>query len=55
MLKGLDNWKRPICVNLMEKEAHHFELVWAVIGPSHLGHFEDHGLRTSSVQLHVSK
>lgn len=43
MLKSFDNWKRrPIRVTLMEKEAHHFELIWAVIGPSHLGHFEDH-------------
>lgn len=49
----------------MEKEAHYFELIWAVIGPSHLSHFEDHGLRESSgivlkkkkssVQQHVSK
>lgn len=65
MLKCFDNWKRSICVNLMEKEAHYFELIWAVIGPSHLSHFEDHGLRESSgivlkkkkssVQQHVSK
>lgn len=36
---------RPIYVNVTEKEACYFDLIWVRIGLSHLGHLEAYDLR----------